>query len=370
MSDGAWATISADNQTTTTYPVPLSDSFCVAKSIDAGVTFPTANVRCRVVADIIGGHGVDRTSLVVDGLGRVWVAVADTIGNNADTGVVRLYREGSSTSGGGFVEVPPPVTGVRQQVLRSDLDGNIWLAMLGRPGVPQVGLSAIKYDVYADAFGAVMFTPDSACGRQVRLAQDVLIGGPTSIRNAHSYDFDFGYSEPNSLGAGGGKRVLRFAWELSRTTGSQYVEVAEVNADFSGTCRVNMNIGSTAFDAGSQFMPAISYAFRTNSGTPGWWVTYLTSAGVLDNTLPEVHPEAVQPTTASHAQPQLTLITQLAPADWSACPSSDYWGDYFGLAQLRDPNGHWWSIAAFTDSRPGPSACANGRPQHVAASRW
>jgi len=379
VSDAAWATISTDNLTTTTYPLTVADSFCVATSIDAGQTFPTDNVHCRVVSDIpTANHTVDRTAAAIDGFGRVWVAVADVPGDLASSGVIRLFHN-EPASPGNFIEVPVPLVSgsnvVRHQVLRSDAHGNIWLAAMGLsnnlPTSAEHGLHIFKFDIIANTFTKTV-APDAGCGRIVSLGQQVNYNSTHAVRNAHSYDFDFGLSEPPPFG-GGGKEVVRFVWELTANdgTGRQYVEVAEADAEFTGTCRVDQSLGSTIADSGNQFMPSINYTNR--DGSPNWWIVYLTNAGVVDTTGPFAKPEADQVTTTSHVAPQITLRTELVPADWSVCTDfahDNYWGDYFGLAQFKDVTNRWWGISAFSDSRPGPGACVGDRPQHVAASRW
>jgi hypothetical protein len=375
ISDQRWANIpGATPAVSPIYPIPFVDSFCVATSFDAGQTFPAENVHCRQVSDLSTPATTDRTAAVVDGLGRIWVAVADVPSEDANTGVLRLFHS-ELGSPGTFTEVAPLPDGpyCRHQILRRDFDGNVWLGAMGHTITDATEhLYLVKYDILTNLMSVPSVIPDLGCGRTVQLVQDVFINSSLpDVRTAHSYDFDFGLNEPSLTGGGGGQPVLRYVWVQARGDGRQFVEVAEypwntTTKTITPTCHISTT-SSTSGDTGNQFQPSINFTDR--AGSPTWWIVYLTSAGVLDPTAPQLKPEAGLVTTTSNPAPQLTLRTELAPPNWTACPHGGYWGDYFSLVQLIDTSNTWWSVSSFSDSRP-PPACNGTTPAHVAASRW
>ncbi len=382
VSDQAWNQASGGTNTivfgangisvngfTATSPIELSDSLCVAKSSDGGISFTSAGcIR-------LGATGVaDRTSLTVDGNGFIWASSIRTPpgGNKASFGKVAVFRSVLPSDPTAFVEMPPPVANVYDPVLRRDLEGNVWIGAQGVPSADGDGSVWLQeFDIKKSMW--VNFRDVALnCGKKVDRDTFPRFGF-SAMRNAHPYDFDFGLDDAATVG-GVGTEVMRIAFEQTdpENTTRHLIQVAQYPLNLSA-CSTSATTGpssiSTTFgELGTQFMPSLNYAKR--GVEPYWSLVYLTTAQVKDEFDQYIYPAGGRVVRNSNSQfPREIGFTPLAPTDWYACLDGGYWGDYFGVTQVRDLNGSWWNVSAFTSSRPAPP-CVGPGPQHVAASRW
>jgi hypothetical protein len=383
VSDAAWNTVAVNNESPV-FPVTLSDSFCVAASHDGGQTFP--EIGCKRFAlgpmGTANPGGADRTAITVDGFGRIWVAVANIPPGttNANLGRQRVFHTPSSSVLNGWIEAPPPQATVRSQILRHDPEGNVWFGSLetpgsGPPGSVDPGVWMQKFDIQANGWLAPK-NVSASCGLTISNDQYIPLNPNAmttfTLRNAHVFDFDVGLAEPMNPTAPP-HEVMRIGFQLKRDDDRRFVQVAEYDSSLATPCRTNQVTSSTFQDAGSQFMPSMNFQMRDTD--PNWQLVYLNTQNVIDSTGPYVYPTAVKPSTFGQMQqfPVLTLPNDLAPPNWSECTDGAhdfYWGDYFGLTQIKDYQNLWWGVSAFTSSRPNPAACMGAFPQHVASNRW
>jgi hypothetical protein len=354
ISDAAWNAVYGNVDTITGSPgADAADSFCVARSQDTGMTFP--DITC--VAWAKRPQQADRTALAVDGQGRVWVASNITDGLSAFSSVVFHSNE----SWNDFTQAPaPPRPGQGEPWLVRDSNGEIWFNARESAGVGTQHWNDAQgnWDQSFDVAGQ--------CGLTLAPRDPVI--GVQGLRNAHSYSIWFGLNEAGNF-------VVRAALTLLRDDQRQYLQVIEIDQNNSGVCIAPDN-WSTAGKGGQQFEPSFSYENR--DGLPWWQLVYLSTEGVPDPTQPYVHPVGVRPLALPLNNGPLYLFTfetNLAPLNWFACTrTDDYWGDYFGVTQVKDTNMIWSSVAGFSDSTPAPKCQAQtsylSRPLHVSSSRW
>jgi len=385
VSDATWNAVSAGTDTivfgsaglqylghTVRSPIDLADSLCVAQSNDGGISFSA--LGCLVLGS---AAQVDRTALAVDGKGFVWVAtISVPAANLANFGHFRLFRSTAPASVSAFVEVGLPVANVYDPVLKNDAEGNIWL---GGQGVGAVGANdgSVWIQEFDTTKNVWRVSRDVAklCGKTVDRDVNPFFGDFSTLRNAHPYDFDIGLDE--TVLTTKGLEVVRVAFEQTDDNDPtrHLVQVAQYDLGLS-SCSTSATTGpssdsTTWIEVGTQFMPSLNFANR--GGEPYWSLAYLTTANVKDPKDQYIYPASERITKVPQSSnPRMVSFTALAPPDWYACTdSAGYWGDYFGSTQIRDGQGFWWNVSAFTSSRPAPPCTGGGgSPQHVVASRW
>jgi hypothetical protein len=354
-SNESWDAATGGSDEALTDELPdSSDGFCVGRSLDGGQTFPDVACSNALVPGAAGPvFGADRTALAVDGDGLVYVANIDY--SNLGLAPVRVWRSASPEDWGSFSLISTDNEGLQfgsqDPVLLTDALGDVVMAARKNLGVlfSRFDRASLTWDVPKSTL--------SLCDVPVRADPIVLTSGKT-LKNGHSFHVAAGRGE-------NGAAQLRFALQVARPTGGVAIQLAVVEGD---SC-LAPRAWSTLGDDGVQFQPTVSFANR--GGTPNWWVSYLTTAGVVDPAQDQVRVETARAVMDGDAF-GLAYRTYLTPTDWRVCTNdTGFWGDYFGATQIRDTAGAWWGVAAFSDSRGGP--CKNGGfggPLHVAAQRW
>lgn len=343
--------------------VPNVDGICVAKSTDGGVTFgaPSCFESSFSTSLPLSNQVVDRTSIVVDGTGAVYVAFIDAV-PLPGTRRVRVYRTNVAGDLATFSALPdPPFGGQSTPRLVWESGQRVWVGSLA---------STVKLSRYD---GTTWATVDASalCGVPPTGVQDDVAFASTRLRTGHEYDFSIGFRSSTSL-------VVGVVFQLARPSDPQarFLQLGFLTS--LGSCTTSPAL-STIQAPGTQLMPSLNYKTRRTSTQPGgldpeWWLSYYTTEGVVDSADKYLRVEAQRVQFDGIAG--LQFATFLTPPDWYACPTNPtvdqggYWGDYFDLTQVQDLQGAWWSVAAFTSSRPAPPCTGNGLPQHVAASRW
>jgi hypothetical protein len=358
----------------------MNNGICVAQSMDGGQTFGSPSCVQLDSSVTPGTETTDRTSITVDGSGRVYVATRDT--SNEDVGIetIRVFRTTTPGDITTFAEASPPMTGDFDPRLRTDTDGNVWLGSL----LSGTGVFLAGFDIsHVPPAWLVSINITAQCAGLPVQTFDLQppIGG-TSLRSNHDYDFDVGLDPFESPTFG-------FVFQLTRSDGTKYLQAAKVagNGTFDCDCgdepldcsAPGPNF-STFETSGDQIQPSINYRLRevTSTGAPDpeWWMVYYTSQYSPDptNAFVEVEGEELMMAGTVALPLRLDFPTLLTPTSWFACPdttANNYWGDYFDLTQVRDFEGNWWSVSAFESSAPAPPCTSpDGLPQHIDASRW
>lgn len=365
VSDTAWNIAFGNVNTTSGSPGMAADGFCVARSTDGGVSFSTPSC----VSWALGTRRTrqpnrsDRTAIAVDGNGDVWVA-QNLVVNNAAVDSVVFRSQGPWNN---FVQMPHPQESVESEPwLVTDPHGEIWFSAVA------------GFDVHVQHWNPNASTWDQSflvgqfCGLTLAV-RDVALPSGTTLRNAHSYSLWVGESEQGTF-------ALRAVLQLRRPDARDFLQAIQITPN--STCLVPPE-WSTADRDGQQFEASLSY--RRRNGNDRWWeVTYLSTERVPDDTQNFVHPEGARISTFIDQNGKVFPFMQnpvdLTPTDWFACTrndptaSSQYWGDYFGVTQVRDATGEWWSVSAYSDSTPSPPCQTQtpylARPLHVRSSRW
>lgn len=358
VSDAAWQAAYGTTNTTSGSPgADAADGFCIARSTDGGASFP--DVSCKSWAR--RPQQADRTALIVDGRGRVWVAQNITQNNAAIDSVVFH----SNATWNDFTMAPhPPRAGDSEPWLVRDSRGDIWFSAREGTGVGLQHWNGAAWDEAFDVAGQCRLTLP---------ARDPLLGTGQALRLAHSYSLEIG---PNESGVFSVRAVVA----QRRTDQRQFLQAIEINSNNPGRCIVP-STWSTIDDDGQQFEPSLS--FQSRAGQPWWQLVYLSTARVPNATQAYVHPEGVRvaaPTFGNTILFFLEFPTDLTPTNWFACTREDpsapsqYWGDYVGVTQVQDANGAWLSIAGYSDSTPAPPCQAQtpylSRPTHVRSTTW
>jgi hypothetical protein len=385
-----------------------ADGVCVGRSDDGGGTF--ASVKCLPLPltepDRPRGWTLwaDAPAITVDGAGCVWVAVEDAQSNTVGP-MTRLFRTRTGDDGtchgmawDAFAPVTPEAApgadpaevegltlrpGERRPLLRTDDDGDVWLALEDTAGAhPAIQLRAFGMGTAAVAgwnFSGLVPT-ECANGEPLRADFHGFDGTPKLRVGAGSAPqdvlalrrFDFQVDRSTS-----GTTRVRYAFTEARTDTSfavdYFLQVGEtLRADgMAGTCQTPTG-WSTRAATGDVVQPIVRRSARNAQGdlptTPEWWVSVISNGGTQDPSKAQVrilaHPLVG---TAFGAPRDLSVLT-----NYPVCSTTPgWWGDYFGLVHYQSsakPRG----IAVISDSR-GPN-CTRGiavsSPQHIKAVRW
>ncbi len=382
ISVPAWnAAYGAGSTTTQAKP----SGVCVFRSSDAGVSFgQAACVSVGVAGD------VDKTAIVVDGAGHVFVATLDRL-----QGVTRVWRSGSQWSN--LVENPITCDSVNDPLCptadapkaflfedepRLVTDGtDAWLfTFRASTTSPKLGFVSWDSNGFANGWLDMVANCTGASEIHESISPDVTIGGATlvqPIRQAYRYAVDIGFTEFSQTGA------IRLAYEYENTASLRQVRVVELGGDQGTGCAALIGRGTDedpiAPSQHKNFMVSLSYA---NRGTPpgggaDWHLAHLAAGpGIGD---PSTAYVAVQHRPFFFVLPPggVALPIPFTQVDlWHlgfACARpGGYWGDYFGIAQFKPVGGAWSTIGAFTDSGPAPpcqvQTSVTARPMQVASN--
>lgn len=383
VSDDAWNAATGGGDVTSLSPGrDMVDGFCIARSIDGGVSF--LDMECRRVGT--GPATVDRTAVTVDGFGRVYVALNTRASGGPVTNTI-IFRSG--TDWRQLSALPPPArASISEPWLVTDPDGDVWFGARDNGGAIGGDVSVMRWLKSGSYWDHVMSVASNCFVSLGERDPLYALGSGRKLRNAHTFSFAAGLEEQRPTTGEGPpprRKVLRVALQLQRTDGRTFLVFRQFVVG-STVCLTGAGGGtgwSTEGDSGSQFSPTMSY--RALAGNfPGWFATYLTTENVPDATNAYVHPKGVGVATVPLSFPPffvpvLSRITDLTPTNWFTCPrreiqEPDYWGDYIGIAQATDANNRAWAVAGFSDSSPAPPCDAGtpylGLPTHVASQRW
>jgi hypothetical protein len=388
--------------------IAAADGVCVGRSDDGGGTFGA--VKCFPLPltepDRLRGWTLwaDAPAITVDGAGCVWVAVEDAQSNTVGV-TTRLFRTRTGDDGtchgmawDAFAPVTPEAApgadpaevegltlrpGERRPLLRTDDDGDVWLALedtasparfiqlrafgMGTAVVPGWNFSGLVptecasgEPVRADFHGA-QGTPKLTVGTD---------SAKQDIRALRRFDFHVDRSTARTT-------RVRFALTEARTdteiATDYFLQVGETLREdgMPGTCQTPSG-WSTRAATGDVIQPIVRRSARNAQGdlptTPEWWVSVISNGGTQDPSKAQVRILAHPLVGAAFGAPRdLSVLT-----NYPVCSSkAGWWGDYFGLVHYQSsakPRG----IAVISDSR-GPS-CTRGiavsSPQHIKAVRW
>ncbi|MEZ4225963.1 MAG: hypothetical protein R3B13_33760 [Polyangiaceae bacterium] len=385
QSNSSWNTSFGASTTEISTPLrPSATGFCVARSTDAGLTFPA--VQC-----VEAGTEVDLSALTVDGTGRVWFATVDKL--NVGT---KIWRSTSAAAWGSFQLVIPTCDDVGdpdcsnpslpqnfvagdEPRLVTDLFGEVWLSTV-RTGTIPARLEVVSWDNATD-FTNGYFRLSDECGLLNLLTAgsiNAVIGsGAAVIRNAFRYSLAFGLT--NVLR----NHALRVAYEFELPGLGRHIQVAELSSEIPAqTCAQIPGWSTTGAPTAlvsNNFMTALNYQNRGSGAggvnNPEWWLAYATDVASESRTDKYLNYRAAAlnllPTPVVFPQ------VQMAPSNYYTCPGgAGYWGDYIGLTQFNPTPGlttGWQNVSTFSDSRPAPPCGPAGilaRPVQVASFRW
>lgn len=376
LNDAGWdAAYGSGTQQLSTSPKP--NGFCLFRSTDGGVSFPSS----KCIAMGVAGD-VDLTGVAVDSGGHVFVAALDSF-----LLTTRVWRSGATWDA--LVENPKTcVVGVlpectaatipqfyiydREPRLFTDPDsGSVWLVTARTTNPPELGIvswdSAGNMDGWWDIFGTCsLLVPTMISGSFI----DVLIGTTslTKIRNAFRYSGAWGYTNITQNSA------FRFAYEYNDPTGNRQTQVVEVFGDSTPGCNAppgwNSSFSSGAAVTSRNFMTAMSYQNKGVNPAPTdmeWYMGFMygNSPDFVDPTLQYAgfSLKGLYEEADSGAKVLMSGTRPLTPNNYYTCPlgTTGYWGDYFGVTQILAGGGpDWHALATFTDSRPAPPCTTSG----------
>jgi hypothetical protein len=411
VSDTAWRASAPDLAD----DVPRNaapDSFCVARSTDGGTTFPTTS--CTQVSSATSperGTGVlaDIPSIVVDGLGCLWVAVEEkkTV-LKPITRLFRARRQDSGVCGAAAWEslervepvAAPGAPGIDPRAvplvpiqprevrprLRTDGAGDVWLmteqltdlalaaphtGVLRRFSIPPASFEGwnawtpVGADCSTGADGLALEWTGSTGGTE-QLVGQVDAADPDrlqKIRGAYRHDFDV------VLGADGTPQLRFVVANQVPATEKWFLQIIQYDG-LSGVCDSRL-VWSTAALAGGQSQPSLRHTVADpvtgSAGPDEWSLVFLTSGAVKDPTRPQIRVQAA--TVGSGLAP----IFDLTANDFPVCATTQgYWGDYAEGLPIATGATTRTHLAATSDSRG--ALCARGAlhalPQHVRVTRW
>lgn len=349
----------------------IVDSLCVALSFDGGVSFERPVCKRP---DGIGLDGTDQTTVAVDALDRVYVAVDDFA--NDDLRLFQLVYIGVPEAFLAPIAMPPEMSGFSHgPELRRDQDGLVWLAgvdTIGRVAMCRVGPNACTY------VGEVTTDTD------LFALLPAGIVSPEPLRSGSSADFgvnrlqltpevtarEFVFAYTRAVSAPGGDRVvtgLTRCFLLSLGGALNCEDIDAWGSDSREGQHLQPNIefvdkSDTQDGTGADWRYAFYEFARSDVSVGRAQVTLGRLSGTLPSTLP----------------PSVTFFP-LAATDPQVCeadyPLYDYWGDYFALLAVPPipPSTSWRHVAAYSsDEGRGcvPSHPRQGRNLHVVSWSW
>jgi hypothetical protein len=376
------------------------DGFCIARSTDGGVSFPT--IRCRQInpgttnPDLGTRLLADLPSLTVDGLGCPWLAIEDREEPLELNRTIAVFRSAPSDAGNcrdaevltrldalalaNAALMDPELEdaistkdGESRPVLRTQANGDVWLGtellfdsttrlgLLRRFAVDQSTPGVIPGWNFAS--GIPRGCDDATPWLSPAQRPSVRVGLGTAsqiIRAAHRMDFDVGTAADGTPDI----RVVTLQPRVGTTD-----EWAVFGTRLTGAGCSEPVDWNTARLGGRQIQPRIRLARPSFDLTPtDWSIAYLTTAGETTSTAPRIDIEARQITGAAFG-----LATDLAPENYPVCATGNgYWGDYFDFVPFVTADRTVKRVVAVTDSRFGE--CQRGpdtaMPQHVRVTRW
>ncbi len=233
VSDATWNAISggADTVLYTLFygeGEPI-DGLCVAQSTDGGLTFATpacfAPPSDSTPPDP-EGERYDRTGVTVDGMGRVYITTRDVSAQQDTTTRLRVFAQTTIGHLMTFTDISPASAffpeGVFQPRLRTDGNGDVWLAALVEGNGNGVLLSKhAATDPLTSSAWTATINASTACsgppGSPLTEPDNPSPIANTLLREEHSYDFDVGVDENDVP-------VVGLAFQLQRGDGTRYIQ--------------------------------------------------------------------------------------------------------------------------------------------------
>lgn len=367
-------------------PSHHGDGVCVARSTDAGFSFPEVTCVARPPALVplcTPGSSVcvDHTAVGVDGAGRLYVAAEIFHANGQHDAIIHVWRSPGGASWSALAPLPiePPALMEIEPTIVTAADGAVWIAG-ATTGFPR-DIAVNEQPAGSDDFRVAGYLVGNAgLSNYTGGFQERVVTAPdTSFRVGRTFTLAVGIHEE--------KPDIRVVYSAKRPEDKSFFLAAlhcAIGLDPVRTC-IREPAWETESWPGHQFMPTMS---RGLAAPHRFDVAFLTSDGGVDvDHVIQVAsfstawspPEAASgPGVAAAENP-----SRLTPVDWPVCgrrskanPLSNYngyWGDYLGTAQGNDAAGFPFSVSAFSDSR-AEKACVRGDkfadPLHVAAAVW
>ncbi|MEZ4224660.1 MAG: hypothetical protein R3B13_27160 [Polyangiaceae bacterium] len=345
----------------------IVDSICVALSFDGGVNFDN-EVVCAREPDI-GLTGTDQTTTAIGAGNRVYVAADDFTPDE-----ILLYELVYTGVPVPFLKRLPVdammLDASHGPELRRDQGGEVWMSGTSAGGTIKL--------CHVTTTGCE-FVGDVSSGVDLFAQLPSGVASGEALRSASSGDFAVNRLALGDLSV----REFIFAYSRSRPTDfSPYVGVTRcfmVSLAGGISCE-DVDAWGTGLRAGMQLQPNIEFvdksAAQDGSGADWRYAFY-------EFARPEI--------ATAHAQVTLATLSGPLPAsafptvgfqplpgpDPAVCPAnypfSDYWGDYFGLAAVQNPDQSWRHVAVYSsDEARGcePHHPRQARNLHVVAWGW
>lgn len=381
--------------------------FCVAKSTDAGESFP--QMRC-LETSTLGAQAIDLTSIAVDAKGCVWLATTDT---TSTIYYSRLYRSRpNATNGfcsdlGTFEDLTPlgadqtPVPGAdgsnvgvygndTYPRVKSDHVGNIYFSTLAHDPFYGTALLVVrKYNVQTNVFEwGLMPSPTCVEGVAWPIGKQDLnrftFPSGKRVRSAFPYDFAVGLDET-------GVADMRIAIHtqvnpLAQDDPQRAIVAFARHAVPGGLCSPATGWNAPAAPSvalgADAFQPVVTVRHGGRYGS-NWFLGYLTTLDVTD---PNKDYLRVEARALAFFKQEVAGISTFIPfpgvpiylsskSSWvCSTTGKGYWGDYFGLAYHRDLTGTMHVTGAFSSSGVGPQVCNStpliASPLHVESATF